>query len=974
MTEIKSENDIIQDYIQALKASDQYGSILVHHHVDPGATAEYADTVRPWPVLVERCLRERGIERLYSHQAKACDNIRAGASIVVSTPTASGKTLIYNLPVIEQVMANPDSRALYLFPLKALAQDQLKAFNELTAGWPEDSRPTAAIYDGDTSAWFRKKIRENPPNVLMTNPEMLHLSILPHHETWSAFLSGLTHVVVDEVHTYRGVLGSHMAQVFRRLRRVAGRYGADPVHVFLSATIGNPSELTGKLTGIEIGSIRQSGAPRGKRHFLFVNPALTMAESPSAAAIGLLKAALKRGLRTIVYTQSRKMTELIAMWAEDKAGEFKDKISAYRAGFLPEERREIEARMATGELLAVVSTSALELGIDIGSLDLCILVGYPGTIMSTLQRGGRVGRSTRESAVALVAGEDALDQYFMRNPEDFFSRPPESAVLNPANPVILGRHLVCAAAEMPFRQGEEWLSDENAAAVARGLEEDGRLLRNAEGDRLYSHRKRPHREISLRGSGETFQILAASEDGREVSVGEIDEHRAYKETHPGAIYLHRGRIYKVSDMSIGERTVRVASAKPDYYTRPRTEKTTEIIEVGDTRSVMGTRIGRGRLKVTEQVAGYEKRRTYGSRLISVVPLDLPPIVFETDGLWIEIPRDVEDACYGKALHFMGGIHAMEHAAIGILPLIVMCDRNDLGGISTPMHEQVGKACVFIYDGVPGGVGLTHQAFDQAEELIERTLGVIRDCACELGCPSCVHSPKCGSGNRPIDKMSSQFVLEAIKSGPKIEKSGKIQTVSNTECNQNIERPQNGGEKTPEFSRFAVLDIETRRSAQEVGGWGNACKMGVSCAVLYDSVADEFRQYAQDELDRLLADLGGFDIVVGFNIKRFDYAVLKGACGLSFSGLPTVDMLEVIHKRLGYRLSLNCLAKATLGIEKTADGLQALKWWSEGQVEKIIEYCTNDVRVTRDLYLYGREHRHLLFSNKYKQIVRVPVEW
>jgi DEAD/DEAH box helicase domain-containing protein len=900
--------------------------------------------------------------------------LRAGGNVVVSTPTASGKTLVYNLPVLEQCLANPDSKALYLYPLKALAQDQLKAFRELTAFWPEDSRPSAAIYDGDTTQHFRKKIREDPPNVLMTNPEMLHLSLLPHHEAWSAFWAGLGHVVVDEAHTYRGVMGSHMAQVFRRMRRVCRRFGADPAFAFLSATVGNPVDLAQRLTGLEVRGVAESGAPKGRRHFLFVNPALTMAEGPAASAIGLLKAALHRGLRTIVYTQSRKMTELIAMWAEEQAGELSGKISAYRAGFLPEERREIEARMNSGELLAVVSTSALELGIDIGSLDLCILVGYPGTIMSTLQRGGRVGRKSRESAVVLVAGEDALDQYFMRNPGDFFARPPESAMLNPDNPVILGRHLVCAAAELPLREGEDWLAEPEVRARVEDLESVGGLLRDAAGDRLYSRRKRPHREVSLRGTGGTYQILALEFNGKEVSVGEIDEARAFRETHQGAIYIHRGRIYRVEDLDTGARTARVRQAKPDYYTRPRAEKSTEILEVSGERSVFGTRVYKGRLKVTDQVTGYEKRRVYGSKLLTVVPLDLPPMVFETDGIWFEIPRNVEDACYTRALHFMGGIHAVEHAAIGILPLIVMCDRNDLGGISTPMHEQVGKACVFVYDGAPGGVGLTSQAFEAAEELLAKTRKVIRDCSCELGCPSCVHSPKCGSGNRPIDKTAAGFVLESIEKAPPRQESGKISPVCISESNTKQSNNQTGAKTEPEIVRFGVLDVETRRSAQEVGGWGNAHKMGVSAAVLFDSRDGGFRSFGQEELPELFRVLCELDLVVGFNVKRFDYSVLSGASKLYFGGLPTLDMLEVVYKRLGYRLSLNALAGATLGVAKSADGLQALAWWKDGRLDKIVEYCTKDVEVTRDLYLYGRKHGHLLFANKYKQVVRVPVQW
>ena len=1007
----------IAEYVSALVASEELGDLVVHHEVLESREPRHGQCRRPWPVSLERVLDERGINALYDHQARAMDALRAGRGVVAATPTASGKTLIYNLPVMERILADPDARALYLFPLKALAQDQLKAFEAMAVSLSEENRPRAAIYDGDTSPWFRKKIRENPPHVLMTNPEMLHLAVLPHHDKWAAFLAGLDLVVVDEVHTYRGVLGSHMAQVFRRLKRVCARYGSEPRFAMLSATVGNPRQLARQLAGLPDGptggqdmeAVTESGAPMGKRHFLFLNPALRMKLSPSQAAIGLLKAALAREMRTIVYVQSRRMAELIGMWADQRAGPYKGRISAYRAGFLPEERREIEARMASGDLLAVVSTSALELGIDIGALDLCILVGYPGTIMSTLQRGGRVGRASQESAVVLVAGEDALDQYFMRHPRDFFDRPPECAVLNPANEVILGRHLVCAAAELPIRPGEPWLCEPGVEAVAKGLLRSGDLLESADGREIYAKRKRPHHDVDLRGTGGTFGIYLENQgkDGRGASIGQVDEHRAYKETHPGAIYLHRGRSYVVRDLDLETRSVRVGPARVDYFTRVRTRKETEVLAVTGAATAWGARIFKGRLKVTEIVTGYEKRRVRGQALMTIVPLDLPPLVFETEGLWIEIPRAVQRQAEDECMHFMGGIHAVEHAAIGILPLLVMTDRNDLGGISTPFHEQVGAAAVFVYDGLPGGVGLAYQAFDQATELLERTLAAIVSCPCELGCPSCVHSPKCGSGNRPIDKGSARFILEAMRDAPRPQPGEVTESMTDRSlfCNANDKtnavpddpqaqkRPMAAASlSTPKMApaamerggpvgsdgsaplRFGVFDLETRRSAQEVGGWGKAFKMGVSVAVLYDSGTDGFTAYAQDEVEDLARAMQQLDLVVGFNIRRFDYLVLKGLSDFNFNALPTLDMLQHVHQRLGYRLSLDSLAKATLDAPKTADGLQALQWWKQGEMGKITEYCTADVRITRDLYLYGRDNGHLLFTNKAGKTVRLPVEW
>ncbi len=950
----------VKEYIKALKSYRPLGDLVVYHQIMPESRPIWGIPEAPWPDVIKKVMGSIGISDLYSHQSDAINFIRSNASVVVATPTASGKTLIYTLPVLEKIMNRPKAKAMYIFPLKALAQDQLRVFHE-TVSHIEGKIPTAAIYDGDTSAWHRKRIRDNPPNIILTNPEMVHLSFLPYHDKWAAFFIGLEMIVVDEVHTYRGVMGSHMAQVFRRLKRICSHYGADPTFLFSSATVSNPGQLAEQLAGIDVKVVTQSGAPRGKRHLIFINPI----EGPAQTAIILLKAALSRNLRTIVYTQSRKMAELIAIWAGTRAGAFSERISAYRAGFLPEERRRIERRLANGDLLAVIATSALELGIDIGDLDLCILVGYPGSIIATWQRGGRVGRTGQESALVLIAGEDALDQYFIRNPEDFLSREPEAAVINPFNPIILSKHLVCAAAELPIDVDEPIACSENAKNVLSQLESEGALLRSAEGDRFFSRERAPHRHVNLRGTGDRYQIISI-ETGD--IIGEVDGFRAFKETHPGAVYLHRGETFLVKDLDLDAKTVKADKKVVDYYTRVRGHKNTEILEIFQEKKVWGTRVFHGRLKVTDQVTGYERWRIHLKKRLNIVNLDLPPLLFETEGMWYAIPAVVQKNAEAAYLHFMGGIHAIEHAGIGIFPLLVMTDRNDLGGISTPFHEQVGSAAIFIYDGVPGGAGLTRQAFDRAEDLLNYTLKAIETCPCESGCPTCVHSPKCGSGNRPIDKAASVFIINEIKK-PQQSKSGlkKVGTILKGTLPMEAKIPT-------ERVHFGVLDLETQRSAADVGGWHRIDRMGLSCAVLYDSKKDTYTSFGEEDVPQLIDGLKKLELVVGFNIKRFDYTVLKGYSNFDFRKLPTLDILEDVHRHLGFRLSLDHLAGVTLGKNKTADGLVALQWWKEGKIQKIIDYCRADVKITKELFEYGKENDFLLFTNKAGNRVRIPVNW
>ncbi len=961
----------VGEYIASLLASPRYGRQVAHHRLLAGCGAVYGQVRRPWPKAVSGILEARGIASLYSHQALAADALRAGRDVIAATPTASGKSLIYNLPILERHVLDPDARALMLFPLKALARDQLGAFEALTAHWPEAARPSVMIYDGDTPDSRRRKIRNNPPSVLITNPEMLHLGILPHHGQWTTLLASLAYVVVDEAHTYRGVLGTHMAQIFRRLGRICGRYGARPSFALCSATVGNPGELARNLLGADVPDpvvVTESGAPAGARHMVFVDPE----DSPATAAIALLKAALARNLRTIVYCRSRRMTELIAIWAEGREGAasgIKGRISAYRAGFLPEERRDIEARLNSGALGAVITTSALELGIDIGSLDVCILVGYPGTIMATLQRGGRVGRAGQESAVILVAGEDALDQYFIRNPEDFFRRQAECAVVNPDNEVIVARHLECAAAEMPLDAREPWLDTPGARLALRELSARGLLLQSADGREWLAARKRPHRLVDLRGSGSTCVI--EDEDG--TPIGSVDGHQAMRETHPGAVYLHRGKSYVVQDLDVGAGRVKAREDRVNWFTRARSHKITEILEVRATATVHGAAAALGRLRVTETITGYERRSTSGNRLLAVQALDFPPLVFETEGLWLVIPDTARRAAEDSLLHFMGGIHALEHAMIGLMPLVVMADRNDFGGISIPMHPQLAAPAVFVYDGLPGGAGLCRAAFEALPELLAAVERTVSACGCENGCPSCVHSPKCGSGNRPIAKDACLFLLARL-----LRPDAEQQALAVRETAElGALRPdiaEAADEPTAEVRRFMVLDVETRRSAAEVGGWHKADCMGVSVAVLYDSEDDDFHAYGQDELEALFDRLRLADAVIGFNIIRFDYKVLQPFARYALETLPTLDLLDTVKARLSYRVSLDNIAQATLGAPKSADGLQALAWWKEGNLEAIAAYCRKDVELTRDVYLHGRDQGHVLFSNKAGQAVRIPVRW
>ncbi|MCF8031645.1 MAG: DEAD/DEAH box helicase [Desulfarculaceae bacterium] len=950
----------LQRYVASLGRGTHLAGEVVHLEDIPPRPASYGDIDPPLPDGLAGALAAQGIERLFSHQAAALKLVRAGRDVVVATPTASGKSLVYTLPVLERLAADPEGTALFLFPLKALEQDQMGAINHLALS--AGLGPVAAIYDGDTPDGQRRKLRQKPPPIIISNPDMLHQAVCAFPSAWDNFLARLKYIVIDEVHAYRGVFGSHVSAVLRRLLRLAARRGSRPGFVLCSATIANPGEHAASLTGREFAPdqvVDFCGAPAAGRSFALVNPG----GAASTTASHLVATAVKQGLATICFTKSRIHTELIHTWVTRSHPELRDLVAGYRAGFLPEERRKIEQDLSSGRLAGVITTSALEMGIDIGGLDLCVLVGYPGSQINTWQRGGRVGRAGRDSAVVLVAKPDALDQWLISHPAEFFARPVESAVLDTANPQILSKHLICAAAEEPLDADDEFFHPRQHPEALARASQDGQLLLDAEGTRYFTPRKRPQREMDLRGAGESLAIL----DHQGKVVGSFDGVRVYKEGYPGAIYLHRGRAYQVKELDLEHRKVRVAPVKADYYTHARSEKETEILEETGRRPVANFLVHQGRLKVTEQVTGYERRRLSGGDLMGVYPLDLPELTFETHGLWIDIEDLVRQALERSGRHFMGSIHALEHAAISMFPLFALCDRDDIGGISIPLHPQTGKAAVFIYDGVPGGVGLAEKGFSIIEELLERVVELLDRCDCEDGCPACVFSPKCGSGNKPLDKAGALHLTRLLLG---LEELGQMEV--EPEARPMITPPKKQGRDAP--LNYGVFDLETQKLAAQVGGWGNTHLMRVSVGVLYDSEADQCIAYEEDQVNRLIKRLNELELVIGFNQVRFDYGVLAGYTGQDLSCLPNLDLLLEVQEALGHRLSLDALAGATLGAAKTADGLQAVDWWNQGEMEKLTVYCRADVELTRDLFLFGQREGYLLYERKGGERLRIPVDW
>lgn len=735
-------------------------SRLLHVAEVPARLARYADLVRPLPLAVA----DR-IGPLWSHQAEAIDLVRSGRSVVIASGTASGKSRCYQVPMAEAAVApiRPGT-GLILFPTKALAHDQLRALTAL--GFPG---VTAGAYDGDASPEERTWIRKHA-SVVLTNPEMLHSGLLPHHERWATFLGRLRYVVVDELHTFRGVFGSHVAQLLRRLRRLAVHHGADPVFICCSATIGEPQRLASALTGVDVVPVVADGSPRGQRTVAFWQPPLLDAASGARASAHRESAAVLAGLidsghTSLGFARSRRGVEIVAADVRRRLPRaLARRVRAYRGGYLAEERRAIEDELFAGQLAGIVATSALELGIDVGGIDAVVIDGFPGTIASFWQQAGRAGRAGGQAAAVLVAGNDQLDQWLASHPEELLTRAPEPAVVNPANPFVLDPHLRCAAHELPLSHEDgRWWPDVLDEGIRRLVHADELTVRHRGRRRepiaVWMGTGWPSHGVGLRNAaGAPVRIITS--DG-ERAVGDVDRARAPEQVHPGASYLHQGQHWRVTELDLDAGRALVVPDDGATYTVARTDTRVRLLEVEQQRVVGAARLHLGGVEVQSRVVGYQRKDTLSGVVVQREPLDLPAATLLTRAIWYVIEPALATAAGIDPTRLPGALHATEHAAIGMLPLFAICDRWDVGGSSTACQADTQRPTIIIYDAMPGGAGVAELGYEAADRHLAAARDSIAACPCTDGCPSCVQSPKCGNGNEQLDKAAAILLLDAI---------------------------------------------------------------------------------------------------------------------------------------------------------------------------------------------------------------------
>ena len=746
-----------------LTAAPGYASQVTHvEHVParPGRTTDWPDWVAP--LLVDR-LALAGITAPYEHQAAAATHAREGRNVVLATGTASGKSLAYLMPVITAAIEDPKATALYLSPTKALAMDQLRSMRSLTI-----TQLRAATFDGDTPPAERDWVRAHA-NLVLTNPDMLHRALLPRHTQWSKFFKGLRYVVVDECHGYRGVFGSHVAQILRRLRRLCAKYGSDPVFVLASATVSSPEVSGARLVGAPLEAVTEDASPRGATEFALWEPPLTDAEtgvrrSSPAETADLLTDLVIEGVRTIAFIRSRRGAESIAAQVRrqlaEVAPELGRRVAAYRAGYLPEERRALEAALQSGDLLGVAATNALELGVDITGLDAVLLSGYPGTVASVWQQAGRAGRRGGEALAVFVARDDPLDTYLVHHPEALFGRPVEATVLDPDNEHVLDPHLCAAAAELPLTKDDFELFGPRTEERLADLVRLG-MLRHRPTGWYWAKRERATDLADIRSTGGAPVRIVEEATGR--LLGTVDAAAAHTTVHDGAVYLHQGESYVVNRLDFDMDVALVRPDDPDYTTSAKDVTDIRIVEELRRVSWGPVTFCFGTVDVTNQVVGYLKKRIFTGEVLADEPLVLPPRQLRTRAVWYTMPVDLL-ASYGvEWADIPGAAHAAEHAGIGLLPLFATCDRWDIGGVSTALHEDTGLPTVFIYDGYPGGAGFAERGYTAGVAHLRATREAIAGCGCESGCPSCVQSPKCGNGNNPLDKAGAVRLLDAVLS-------------------------------------------------------------------------------------------------------------------------------------------------------------------------------------------------------------------
>ncbi|CAA9223555.1 MAG: ATP-dependent helicase [uncultured Corynebacteriales bacterium] len=730
----------------------------------PGRPAQWPDWAPD--LLVDR-FRARKIDRPWEHQAEAAELARTGRSVVVATGTASGKSLAYQLPVLSALLEDEKATALYLAPTKALAADQLRSLRSLVL-----SSVRAASFDGDTEPAERDWVRAHS-RLVLTNPDMLHRGILPAHSRWATFLRRLKFVVVDECHTYRGVFGSHVAHVLRRLRRVCASYGAYPTFILASATVATPAVSASRLTGLDVAEVTEDASPRGSTAFALWEPPLTAVLGEHGApvrrpagseAARLLADLVVEDARALAFVRSRRGAEVLALSARrqlaEVAPELAGRVAAYRAGYLAEERRELEAALADGRLLGVAATNALELGIDIAGLDAVVLAGFPGTLASLWQQAGRAGREGLGALVVFIARDDPLDTYLVHHPEAVFGRPVEATVLDPENPHVLGPQLCCAAAELALTEADlPMFGREAAEAVLPDLVRRGLLRRRPTGW-YWTARQRP--DLDIRGTGGEPVRVVETDTGR--VLGTVDASASHTTVHSGAVYLHQGVSYVVDELDLADAVALVRREDPDWSTSARDTTDIRVVSTLRERDLGDLTLHLGTVDVTNQVVSYLRRRHLTGQVIDETPLDLPARELRTRAVWYTL----SDAAIARAgltpADVPGAAHAAEHAAIGLLPLFATCDRWDIGGVSTALHQDTDRMTVFVYDGQPGGAGFAARGYDTAEQWLRATREAVAACECESGCPSCVQSPKCGNGNEPLDKSGAVRLLDAVLGG------------------------------------------------------------------------------------------------------------------------------------------------------------------------------------------------------------------
>ncbi|MDO5849230.1 MAG: DEAD/DEAH box helicase [Methanobrevibacter sp.] len=753
--------------IDTFKNDINYRDKIAHVETIPAKEAKFKKIDGLNDVLI-KYLESNGI-KLYCHQADAYEHSKNGENIIITTPTASGKTLAFNLPIMDTLIENDEATALYIYPAKALANDQLNVLKGLEKDLELNLNPNT--YDGDTPKSKRASIRSSSRCVL-TNPYQLHLILAWHHQ-WKKFYKNLKYIVIDESHFYKGVFGSNVAYLIKRLKRIANHYGAKPQFILSSATLANPLELANKLTGEEFVLVDNDTSPSGEKDFILYNPfknyrrrAKNATEAPSVhlETERIFLYLMLKQIQTLCFTVSRKTAELIARWSKHDMNQIKPKwterIAAYRAGYLAEERRDIENKLKSGEYLGVTCTNALEMGIDIGSLDAVVISGFPGTMISTWQQSGRAGRSNQKSLAILVAFENQLDQYFMNNPKFFFDKPHENAIIDLNNNILRDAHLACAAYELPItiEEGKKYFGVDKE--ILDKFSRDRILRRTPQNQYIYNHNDNPAFNHSLdQLSNETFMIM-----NRGKVLETMDRSQMYREAHEGAILINKGETYRVENINFSKKIVNVVKEDVDYHTMVLHDTAINI-----DKKISKTRYGNltinfGELTVTEDY--YKYKLMQYSKVLGVNMLDLKPLKFKTKGLWFTVPEDVKNAIekeFPEDESYPGGLHGAEHALIGLFPLHVMCDRFDIGGLSTDYHPDTQEASVFIYDAYEGGMGITEKAADVFVDLLKSTRDLLENCDCKEGCPSCIYSPKCGNDNKPLNKNTTKYIIDYLLS-------------------------------------------------------------------------------------------------------------------------------------------------------------------------------------------------------------------